>query len=243
MPDRRQYQGDWSSWVFYGTNRFWHRAQSEPWHARELIIQRLFLAGLECPSEACSANIVSGILALKHGSMATSLSNAELQREFNEFKARDNACITPHIKHTKNFGLSTATVLVLFALCARSPYPSLQARVKQLADGNKGKMAPEDYITTLPTSPTELLASHPQVANKLFDKGNLPVQSHPIPSDIAMAIRGRIKLRPQRQPAQGDLQLQAPSGRPQYSQEMMMAGLRKPTRICMHACLITQEKR
>ena len=93
MPavNRRTYQGDWSSWVFYGTNRFWHRAQSEPWHAAELVIQRLFLAGLECPSEACSANIVSGILVLKHGQMATSLSNAELQMEFNAFKARGRA--------------------------------------------------------------------------------------------------------------------------------------------------------
>ena len=130
-----------------------------------------------------------------------------------------------------------------YLLCAHvRPIHSVQARVKQLADANKGKMAPEDYITTLPASPTELLASHPHVAKKLFDRNNLPVQSHPIPTDIAYFVRGRIKLRPQRQPAQGDLQLQAPSSRP--SQEMqMMAGLRKPTRICMHACLITQKIR
>ena len=128
-----------------------------------------------------------------------------------------------------------------YLLCAHvRPIHSVQARVKQLADANKGKMAPEDYIIKLPASPTELFASHPHVAKKLFDRSNLPVQSHPIPSDIAAAIRGRIKLRPQRQPAQRDLQLQAPSG---PSQEMMMAGLRKPTRICMHACLITQKIR
>ena len=67
MPaiNRRQYQGDWSSWVFYGTHRFWQRAQSEPWHASELIIQRLHLAGLECPSEACSADIVCGHLGFE----------------------------------------------------------------------------------------------------------------------------------------------------------------------------------
>ena len=148
MPaiNRRQYQGDWSSWVFYGTHHFWQRAQSEPWHASELIIQRLHLAGLECPSEACSADICAGILALKHGPMATSLSTAELTVEFNAFKARDNACITPHIKHTKNFGLSTATahVLVLFALCARSPYPfrsgarQAACRCQQRQDGARG---------------------------------------------------------------------------------------------------------
>ena len=153
---------------------------------------------------------------------------------------RDNACITPHIKHTKNFAVEHRDCAC--AICfVRTFALSFQVRIKELADTNKGKMAPEDYITLLPASPCELFASHPNVAKKLFDKFNLPVQCHPIPQEIAATIRSRIKLRPGRQPAQDDLQ--APSGRPQCPQEIMIAGLRKPTRICMHACLITQKLR
>ena len=136
----------------------------------------------------------------------------------------------------KEFRVEHRDLCSCYLLCAHvRPIHSVQARVKQLADANKGKMAPEDYITTLPASPTELLASHPHVAKKLFDSNNLPVQSHPIPTDIAYFVRGRIKLRPQRQPAQGDLQLQAPSGRPISGNAD--DGRTAQAHTHMHACL------
>ena len=108
--------------------------------------------------------------------------------------------------------------------------------IKQLADANKGKLKPEDYITNLPASPAGLLASHPHVAAKLFDKTNLPVPC-PIDRSHIAAVRNRMKLRPQRGlPPQAVVQ--ATSGGAHVTPQQMMAGLCKHTRICMHACLL-----
>ena len=88
MP-RRSMQ-DWSSWQNFGTQAFWAEVQSNPAFAGELILQRLCKGGLQNPSEQTSGDICAGILLATHGSNATLLPIAEVDRMFDWVKAHQN---------------------------------------------------------------------------------------------------------------------------------------------------------
>jgi hypothetical protein len=143
--NRRGYQ-DWRNWPTYGTEPFWRRVRSEPWNTTELVVKRLSDAGLECPSEVCSATIAADIVALQHGRWAMSMPKTELQAQLTTFKVcRAIMHASPHTSSIQRISrLSTATVLVLFALCARSPYPFLSGahqgacRCQQRQDAARG---------------------------------------------------------------------------------------------------------
>ena len=124
MPDRRWYQY-WPSWHNYGTKRFWERISKEPWNALELIAQRLFSAGLECPAEATSADITAAIVVLQRGPAAAAMATTEeLTEVFSAFKVRSARMHAPrHPSNIKIFAVITAAVLVQFTLCASAPYP------------------------------------------------------------------------------------------------------------------------
>ena len=95
--------------------------------------------------------------------------------------------------------------------------------MKQLAD-IKSEARPENYITLLAGSPTDLLVQYPPVAANFFDKDNLPVNS-PIQVQASAFIRSMIKLRPGRVPSRLDLQAPEAGGRQnQMIPEMMFSG-------------------
>ena len=124
MPDRRWYQY-WPSWYNYGTKRFWERLSKEPWNATELIAQRLFGAGLECPAETTSADITAAIVVVQRGPAgAAAATTDELIADLSAFKVRSARMHAPHHpSNIKIFAVITAAVLVQFTLCASAPYP------------------------------------------------------------------------------------------------------------------------
>ena len=120
MPDRRWYQY-WPSWHNYGTKRFWERIAKEPWNALELIAQRLFRAGLECPAEATSADIAAAILVLQRGPAAAAMATTdELTAILSAFKvrsARMHAPRHPCIKHKNLRGHHRGCACAIYFVC------------------------------------------------------------------------------------------------------------------------------
>lgn len=65
-----------------------------------------------------------------------------------------------------------------------------QGRIKQLSK----TISVPDYVEVLPASPRDLLRSHPEVANMLFDAENLPVPS-PLNQTLVAQVRAMMVLR------------------------------------------------
>jgi hypothetical protein len=86
MP-RRPYQ-DYSSFLNYGTCRWWQDVQSVPQLAMEMFAERFCKAGLRNPSELkTSAAFAAAITVVQYGTSSSVVAECELRRTYDNFKA------------------------------------------------------------------------------------------------------------------------------------------------------------
>jgi hypothetical protein len=170
-----------------GTRAFWCEVSQNPTLALEFIAQRLNIMGCVNPTEQTSAIAAAVCLVAVHGEGAV-VTTAVATKVFLDFKA-SHACNRAAIKHSRLLPQVWSVALCFHKACFAMRAAPLQARIKQLARAPHGP-----YIELLPPTPVQLLALYPSIAQRMFNRTDLPIEC-PLKNAAIQLMRAKIRVR------------------------------------------------